>query len=75
VRGILAEDYGVDLDKVEWITFEDRMWPNMSTEGDQARAARKELLQCCSTGARRRVVRQAVRSAAQAPHSDPEAPP
>jgi len=23
VRGILAEDYGVDLDKVEWITFED----------------------------------------------------
>jgi 4,5-dihydroxyphthalate decarboxylase len=23
VRGILARDYGVDLDKVEWITFED----------------------------------------------------
>ena len=23
VRGILAEDYGVDLDTVEWITFED----------------------------------------------------
>jgi 4,5-dihydroxyphthalate decarboxylase len=23
VRGILAEDYGVDLDKVQWITFED----------------------------------------------------
>jgi 4,5-dihydroxyphthalate decarboxylase len=23
VRGILASDYGVDLDKVEWITFED----------------------------------------------------
>ena len=23
MRGILAEDYGVDLDKVEWITFED----------------------------------------------------
>jgi 4,5-dihydroxyphthalate decarboxylase len=23
VRGILAQDYGVDLDKVEWITFED----------------------------------------------------
>ena len=23
VRGILAQDYGVDLDKVEWITYED----------------------------------------------------
>jgi 4,5-dihydroxyphthalate decarboxylase len=23
VRGILASDYGVDLDKVEWVTFED----------------------------------------------------
>ena len=23
VRGILAEDYGLDLSKVEWITFED----------------------------------------------------
>jgi len=23
VRGILASDYGVELDKVEWITFED----------------------------------------------------
>ena len=23
VRGILASDYGVDLNKVEWITFED----------------------------------------------------
>ena len=23
IRGILAEDYGVDLDKVQWITFED----------------------------------------------------
>src|ERR1700704_4001661 len=23
VRGILANDYGVDLDKIEWITFED----------------------------------------------------
>jgi len=23
VRGILAQDYGVDLDKVQWITFED----------------------------------------------------
>src|SRR6202035_4896853 len=23
VRGILASDYGVDIDKVEWITFED----------------------------------------------------
>src|SRR6202521_3173916 len=23
VRGILAQEYGVDLDKVEWITFED----------------------------------------------------
>ena len=23
VRGILAQDYGVDLDKVEWVTFED----------------------------------------------------
>jgi 4,5-dihydroxyphthalate decarboxylase len=23
VRGILANDYGVDLDKVEWVTFED----------------------------------------------------
>src|SRR5262245_20240439 len=23
VRGILASDYGIDIDKVEWITFED----------------------------------------------------
>jgi 4,5-dihydroxyphthalate decarboxylase len=23
VRGILANDYGVDLDKIEWVTFED----------------------------------------------------
>src|SRR5436190_18250743 len=23
VRGILASDYGIDLDKVEWVTFED----------------------------------------------------
>ena len=23
MRGILASDYGVDLDNVEWITFED----------------------------------------------------
>src|ERR1700757_2125564 len=45
VRGILASDYGVDLDKVEWITFED---PHVAEYRDPGRIRRappgKELL-------------------------------
>jgi 4,5-dihydroxyphthalate decarboxylase len=45
VRGILAQDYGVDLDKVEWITFED---PHVAEYRDPGRIRRappgKELV-------------------------------
>src|ERR1700704_49331 len=51
VRGILAEDYGVDLDKVEWITFED---PHVAEYRDPAFVKRappgKELLQMLLDG-------------------------
>ena len=50
VRGILASDYGVDLNKVEWITFEDPHVaefhdPTMSNARRPARTCRR----CCST--------------------------
>src|SRR6266513_3960350 len=45
VRGILASDYGVDIDKVEWITFED---PHVAEYRDPAIVKRapqgKELM-------------------------------
>ena len=51
VRGILAEDYGVDLDKVEWITFED---PHVAEYVDPKAIKRappgKELLQMLLDG-------------------------
>ena len=51
VRGILASDYGVDLDKVEWITFED---PHVAEYRDPAIVKRapqgKELLQMLLDG-------------------------
>ena len=37
VRGILADDYGVDLDKVDWITFED---PHVAEFRDPPNATR-----------------------------------
>ncbi|HEV7476492.1 MAG TPA: phosphate ABC transporter substrate-binding protein, partial [Burkholderiales bacterium] len=37
VRGILADDYGVDLDKVNWITFED---PHVAEFRDPPNATR-----------------------------------
>ena len=46
VRGILADEYGVDLNKVEWITFED---PHVAEYRDPDRVKRapagKELVQ------------------------------
>ncbi|HEX4411281.1 MAG TPA: hypothetical protein VH206_21120 [Xanthobacteraceae bacterium] len=36
IRGILAEDYGVDLDRVDWITFED---PHVAEYRDATRRA------------------------------------
>src|SRR5580700_10565275 len=46
VRGILASDYGIDIDKVEWITFED---PHVAEYHDPAivkrAAAGKDLTQ------------------------------
>ena len=51
VRGILASDYGVDLDKVEWITFED---PHVAEYRDPDTVKRappgKELLQMLLDG-------------------------
>ncbi len=51
VRGILASDYGVDLDKVEWITFED---PHVAEYRDPDIVKRappgKELLQMLLDG-------------------------
>jgi 4,5-dihydroxyphthalate decarboxylase len=51
VRGILASDYGVDLDKVEWITFED---PHVAEYRDPAFVKRapagKELVQMLLDG-------------------------
>ena len=36
LRGILANDYGVDLDSIEWVTFED---PHMAVSGSAATSA------------------------------------
>ena len=51
VRGILANDYGVDLNKVEWITFED---PHVAEYQDPAIVKRapegKELVQMLLDG-------------------------
>lgn len=51
VRGILASDYGVDLDKVEWITFED---PHVAEYHDPAIVKRapqgKDLVQMLLEG-------------------------
>jgi 4,5-dihydroxyphthalate decarboxylase len=51
VRGILASDYGVDINKVEWITFED---PHVAEYRDPAIVKRapqgKELLQMLLDG-------------------------
>src|SRR5437588_11857784 len=51
VRGILASDYGVDLDKVEWITFED---PHVAEYRDPTFVKRappgKELVQMLLDG-------------------------
>jgi 4,5-dihydroxyphthalate decarboxylase len=51
VRGILASDYGVDLDKVEWVTFED---PHVAEYHDPDIVKRappgKELLQMLLDG-------------------------
>ncbi|HTZ02404.1 MAG TPA: hypothetical protein VMC05_08735 [Xanthobacteraceae bacterium] len=51
VRGILASDYGVDLDKVEWITFED---PHVAEYRDPDTVKRappgKELVQMLLDG-------------------------
>ncbi len=51
VRGILASDYGVDLDKVEWITFED---PHVAEYRDPPIVTRvpagKELVQMLLDG-------------------------
>jgi len=51
VRGILASDYGVDIDKVEWITFED---PHVAEYRDPAVVKRapgsKELTQMLLDG-------------------------
>jgi 4,5-dihydroxyphthalate decarboxylase len=51
VRGILASDYGVDIDKVEWITFED---PHVAEYRDPASVKRaaegKQLTQMLLDG-------------------------
>src|SRR5262245_13825926 len=51
VRGILASDYGVDLNKIEWITFED---PHVAEYQDPAIIKRapadKELVQMLLDG-------------------------
>ncbi len=51
VRGILASDYGVDIDKVEWITFED---PHVAEYRDPAIVKRapqgKDLVQMLLDG-------------------------
>jgi len=51
VRGILASDYGVDIDKVEWITFED---PHVAEYHDPSivkrAAAGKDLTQMLLDG-------------------------
>ena len=51
VRGILADEYGVDLNKVEWITFED---PHVAEYRDPDRVKRaepgKELVQMLLDG-------------------------
>ena len=72
VRGILASDYGVDIDKVEWITFED---PHVAEYHDPAIVKRAPARQGFDADAarrrrrRRHRRRQATRSEAQASHS------
>ena len=51
VRGILADEYGVDLNKVEWITFED---PHVAEYGAMHHSSSGRLqarisLKCCWT--------------------------
>ena len=50
VRGILANDYGLDLNKVEWLTFED---PHVAEYRDpemvNVRRPARNWSRCCST--------------------------
>ena len=51
VRGILAEDYGLDLGKVEWITFEDpHVAEYRDPPGVKRAPAGKELVQMLLDG-------------------------
>ena len=40
LRGILADDYGVDLDRVKWVTFEEPHVAEFRDPPNAARAAR-----------------------------------
>ena len=72
VRGILASDYGIDINKVEWITFED---PHVAEYRDPSIVKRapqgKELTQMLLDGEvrRRYCRRQAARPETQASYS------
>jgi hypothetical protein len=48
IRGILANDYGVDLDSIQWVTFEE---PHVAEYKDTTQRARegKKIVRCCST--------------------------
>ena len=48
IRGILANDYGVDLDSIEWVTFEE---PHVAEYKDTTQRAPegKRSCRCCST--------------------------
>ena len=51
VRGLLANDYGVDLDKIEWITFEDPHVAEYRDPGTVKRAPQgKDLVQMLLDG-------------------------
>ncbi|WP_245315872.1 hypothetical protein [Bradyrhizobium neotropicale] len=43
LRGILANDYGVDLDRIEWVTFEDPHVAECREDGTRAPAGRTIL--------------------------------
>ena len=49
LRGILANDHGVDLDSIDWVTFEDAACRRIHGH-DRARACRKQIIQMLIDG-------------------------
>jgi hypothetical protein len=48
IRGILANDYGVDLNSIDWVTFEEPTSPNTAIRHNGLSRERRSS-RCCST--------------------------